>query len=96
MCFFYKHILILLFTGQSECHPALPQQQVREYCKSKGIYFQAYSSLGCGQVSVQGRCGLTSSALISLSHWVVGDLNVSTFSINNNSNNNNNNNNNNS
>ena len=36
---------------QSECHPLLPQHEVRAYCQKHGIFFQAYSSLGCGEVS---------------------------------------------
>lgn len=39
----------------SECHPALPQEELREYCKAHGIYFQAYSSLGCGHL-LEGDC----------------------------------------
>lgn len=43
--------LVRVLHAQSECHPALPQRELRDYCQAKGIYFQAYSSLGCGQVS---------------------------------------------
>lgn len=43
-------LVVFLSIPQSECHPALPQKEVRAFCKDHGIYFQAYTSLGRGQV----------------------------------------------
>lgn len=31
---------------QTECHPLLQRRELRQYCSSRGIHFQAYSSLG--------------------------------------------------
>ena len=44
---------------QSECHPLLPQREVRAYCVQNGIFFQAYSSLGTGDVSKSNTLSLT-------------------------------------
>jgi len=38
------------FFFQSECHPWLVQKELRSYCKEQGIFFQAYSSFGTGEV----------------------------------------------
>lgn len=35
---------------QSECHPRLCQPEVRALCSEHGVFFQAYSSLGRGQL----------------------------------------------
>ncbi|GMT19449.1 hypothetical protein PFISCL1PPCAC_10746 [Pristionchus fissidentatus] len=37
---------ILPAVNQCECHPHFRNTQLAEYCKKKGIHFQAYSSLG--------------------------------------------------
>ncbi|GMS89445.1 hypothetical protein PENTCL1PPCAC_11620 [Pristionchus entomophagus] len=37
---------ILPAVNQCECHPHFRNSEVAEYCKQKGIHFQAYSSLG--------------------------------------------------
>eukprot|EP00090_Calanus_glacialis_P001178 TRINITY_DN10817_c0_g1_i1.p1 TRINITY_DN10817_c0_g1~~TRINITY_DN10817_c0_g1_i1.p1 ORF type:complete len:353 (-),score=67.78 TRINITY_DN10817_c0_g1_i1:273-1205(-) len=37
---------------QNECHPLLQGTQVRELCKSYGIVFQAYASLGAGSLGL--------------------------------------------
>ena len=38
---------------QSECHPLLSQWELRKFCESHGIVFQAYSSLGTGDVCMR-------------------------------------------
>lgn len=50
-------VVIINLPFQSECHPALPQKELREYCREKEIYFQAYSSLGCGKVASMESAG---------------------------------------
>lgn len=35
---------------QSECHPLLNQRELRLFCERHGIFFQAYSSLGTGEL----------------------------------------------
>ncbi|KAG8437972.1 hypothetical protein GDO86_008599 [Hymenochirus boettgeri] len=35
---------------QVEFHPRLPQKSLLEFCRTNGIHFQAYSSLGCGEL----------------------------------------------
>jgi diketogulonate reductase-like aldo/keto reductase len=35
---------------QSECHPLLNQRELRLFCERHGIFFQAYSSLGTGDL----------------------------------------------
>ena len=37
---------------QNECHPLLQGTEVRELCKSYGIVFQAYASLGAGSLGL--------------------------------------------
>ena len=34
--------------NQIECHPLWPQQELRQYCKDRGIHIVAYSSFGSG------------------------------------------------
>jgi len=36
---------------QAECHPRLVQNELIEFCQRKGIAFQAYASLGSGDVT---------------------------------------------
>ena len=45
------------FFFQSECHPWLVQKELRSYCKEQGIFFQAYSSFGTGEVRLCVCCG---------------------------------------
>ena len=37
---------------QNECHPLLQARSVRALCEKEGIIFQAYASLGSGQLGL--------------------------------------------
>jgi len=63
---------------QNECHPLLQARGVRKLCRKEGIVFQAYASLGAGQlglvdhpvvVGVSKRRGVTPGQV--LLRWAV-------------------------
>lgn len=49
-------------TTQVEVHPFFPQRSLRAYCQARGILVQAYSSLGQGDVGLQGHPAVAAAA----------------------------------
>ncbi len=63
--------------NQIENHPALPQQEIVDFCKEKGIHIMAYSPLGSTGgpvmkaepvVDVAGKHGVTPSTVLLSYH----------------------------
>jgi len=50
-----RETCMLPAVNQVECHPLCLQQELREYCRRKGIVLQAYSSMCCGDAAVYGH-----------------------------------------
>lgn len=45
-----KHAVVVPHVNQFELHPALPQRELVEFCKTLGIQVVAYASLGVGEL----------------------------------------------
>lgn len=64
---------IMPLINQVECHPGMPQEELSEFCKPRGIQLEASSPLGNGQLLTNEiLCSIAESKNISVSRLCLG------------------------